>query len=158
MFHCDSRLHLFKRCSHRDTIVVESASGRINDKQSSSNQSAPKRPNAASVSATMTSTAGHDSSLLMTDAITHCDSNAGCAANALVTETINDFPSVDEHEIVSTDMSLRSSSHYSDNSPFASDVSVNLGIASLSYVDVYINGVNGVLRVLHDSGAQILGD
>ena len=93
---------------------MERASGRNNDKQSSSNQSAPKLPNTASVSTTMTSTAGHDSSLLMNDAITHCDSNAGCAANALVTETlhINDFPSVDEHEIMSTDMNLLSSSHY----------------------------------------------
>ena len=56
---------------------------------------------------------------------------------------------------MSTDIDLRSSSHYSNNSPFASDVSVNQGIASLSYVDVYINGVNGVVRGLHDSGAQI---
>ena len=156
-FHCDSRMHLFKRCPHRDTTVVKSASSRINDKQSSYNQSTPKLPNTASVSATITSTAVHDSSLLMNDAITHCDSNVDCSANASVTETLHvtDFPSVDEHEIVSTDIDLRSSSYYSNNSPFASDVSINLGISSLSYVDVCINGVNGVVRGLHDSGAQI---
>ena len=53
-FHCDSRMHLFKRCPHRDTTVVKSASSRVNDKQSSNNQSTPKLPNTASVSATMT--------------------------------------------------------------------------------------------------------
>jgi len=72
-FHCDSRMILFKRCPHRDTTVVKSASSRINDKQSLNNQSALKLPNTASVSATMTSTAVHDSSLLMNDAITHCE-------------------------------------------------------------------------------------
>jgi len=80
-------MHLSKRCPHRDTTVVKSASSRINDKQSSNNQSAPKLPNTASVSATMTSTAVHDSALLMNDAIAHSDSNVGCSANASVTET-----------------------------------------------------------------------
>jgi len=126
-FHCDSRMHLFKHCPHRDKTSVPvqgTAEQTFRKSQTTSQQS-------ARVHTTLTETADHTQA---PSTSLHSD-NQYCTRPA---ET------------------LHVTWHPDADSEFVSMPNVvNDSIASLSYIDVCIDGIDGTVHALHDSGAQI---
>ena len=152
-FHCDSRMHLFKHCPYRSQILRESASGHsFTGMRSLNSQTKPRLPANAYVGPARPA----DSSLVRGNAVQHI-SNVHCAAvDDLVTGSVHDNLHINDVSPADLCQTAVADAHLMfDCEPCLSDASVSHSIASLLYIDVCIDGVNDVLRGLHDSGAQI---
>jgi len=154
--HCDSRMHLFKHCPHRDKPPAQSSTDfSFRKTPFTVQQSKPSWRSTARINATMTEATEHAVSAPVG---LDCDNDKHYTRpmkDGLITETLH-VAALEANNDSNIDNVLRSSSCcYSSCTPHTSEMSVSDSIASLSYVDVCIDGVNGVVRALHDSGAQI---
>jgi len=86
-----------------------------------------------------------------------CISNVHCAAaDDVVTASVHDNLHINDVSPADVCQTAVADAHLMfDCEPCLSDASVSHSIASLSYIDVCIDGVNDVVRGLHDSGVQI---